>query len=298
MASALQTQFGSKASQYGQEYGQAKQQAQNAYGNLDNFSKNMQSGTDMYAQQLQSANANAGYNPAQLQAAQNQVSQIQGILGGLPRAVQAQNANYGATAGDVAGQYATTGANLNQTLNLANTNAANEITKMQGGLSGAQAGTTAGLQGQQNQLEGLKQTYSAAQAQMDTAQKQQQFFSDLYAKQGYLDAQQAAAYAQAKQAEASAGLLAQQAAETAQKIKFNQNQFDLNQARTQATPQALNASQSYLNSQGANGKNWTSQDAAALSNYTTPQTNYDRVMKSSNPLQAIPSLLSLMFTGQ
>lgn len=272
MASALQTQFGQQAQQYGTQYDQARNQAQSAYGNLNDFQHNMQSGADIYNQQLQAANQNAGYDPRNLQAAQSQVSQIQGILGGLPRAVQAQNANYGATAGDVAGQYATEAGNLNQSLNLANTSAANELQKMQAGLAGAQTGTQAGLQGQQNKLSALNQTYQAAQQQMKAAQDMQTFFADLYSKQGYLDAQQASAYAQAKALEAQAGLYAQQAAQTAQNIRFAQQQYDLGQAAAQhVAPPSLSpaqqASQAFLNRTSANGRNFTTADANAVRNY-------------------------------
>src|SRR6185312_16954219 len=135
----LQNTYNQNAANATNQYNQSVTGANNAQSQLQDFTKNMQSGTDMYNQALQSANQNAGYDVNNLNQAQNQVSQLTGILGGLPRAVQASNANYGATAGDVAGQYATEGANLNQSLGLANQNTANQLQKMQGGLTGAQA---------------------------------------------------------------------------------------------------------------------------------------------------------------
>jgi hypothetical protein len=295
MASALQQQFGQQAQQYGQQYGQAQQQAQNAYGALSDFQKNMQSGTDMYGQQLQAANQNAGYNPGNLQAAQQQVSQVQGILGGLPRAVQAQNANYGATAGDVANQFSTEGANLNQTLGLANTNAANEIAKMQGGLAGAQAATTAGLQGQQNKVAALHEQYTAAQAQLDTAQKQSSFYSNLYQQQGYLDAQQAAAYAQAEASKAQANQLMQQSAQIAQQIRLTQAAADAAQAQqAKSAPSVLTpqqqASANYLKSVGATPE--------SIRNYSyNAPLNFTQAAKSGSPLEGVGSFLKGLVTG-
>ncbi len=295
MASALQTQFGNQANQYGQQYQQARTQSQNAYGALSDFQKNMQSGTQMYGQQLQAANANAGYNPANLQAAQNQVSQVQGILGGLPRAVQAQNANYGATAGDVANQFSTEGANLNQTLGLANTNTANELAKMQGGLAGAQAATTAGLQGQQNKIAALHEQYTAAQAQMDTAQKQSSFYSNLYQQQGYLDAQQAAAYAQAEASKAQASMLMQQSAQIAQQIRLTQAAANAAQAQqAKSAPSVLTpqqqASANYLKSVGA------TPESIRNYQYTAP-TDFRQAAKSGSPLQGVGSFIKGLLTG-
>lgn len=225
----LQNFYNQNATDATNQYNTAQQQANQAQTNLGDFTKNLQSGTDIYAKQLQSANQNAGYDVNNLNQAQNQVSQLTGILGGLPRALQASNANYGATAGNVANQYATTGANLNQSLQLANQNAQNQLAKQQGGLTGAQAATSAGVQTQDQQLQGYTAAANNAATVMSTAQKQmqdmiqaqqngQQLTAQDQAIFGQLKASYAAAaasYAAAKQSEAQAQatLLANQQAQ-------------------------------------------------------------------------------------
>lgn len=225
--------------QYNQAYG-ASNQAQN---DLTNFTKNMQSGTDMYAKQLQAANQNAGYDVNNLNQAQNQVSQLTGIIGGLPRAIQANNANYGATAGNVANQVATTGANLNQSLQLANQNAQNQIAKQQAGLSGAQAATTAGIQQQDVQRQAYTSAAQNAAAIMASAQTQmqqmvaaQQQGQQITAKDQETFGNLRAAYAQAAQAYAAANLAAKQA--QAQEL---QNQQTQNYMNSQAYQNQINA---------------------------------------------------------
>lgn len=249
----LYNQLGSQAQNATNTYNTAYGAANNAQGQLSDFTKNMQQGSDIYAKALQASNANAGYDVNNLNQAQNQVSQVTGILGGLPRAVQASNANYGATAGDVAGQYATEGANLNQTLQLANQNAANQLAKQQAGLTGAQQGTTAQVTTQQNQLQGYQQAAQNAVAIADQARQTMTSLESLYQQQGNLNAQQQQTYAQAKanlaaasQAYAQAGLLA---AQTTQQGLQNQ--------QTQAY-MGSNAYQNYLKYGNAAGPTPTS----------------------------------------
>lgn len=230
---ALQNFYNKNAQNATADYNKQKAAANTAQNNLQNFTKNMKSGTQMYNEQLGLANKNAGYDVNALNQAQNQVSQITGILGGLPRAIQASNANYGATAGNVANQYATTGANLNQTLQLANQNAQNQLAKQQGGLTGAQAATTAGIQTQDQQ----RQAYTAAaqnaasimqtaQTQMDAMIKAQQQGQLLTAQDQAIFGQLRASYAQAAQAYAQASLLAKQTA--AQELQNQQTQNYMN----------------------------------------------------------------------
>jgi len=200
-------------------YNQAQTGANTAQGQLQDFTKNMTSGTDMYAKQLGLANQNAGYDVNNLNQAQNQVSQITGIMGGLPRAIQASNANYGATAGSVANQYATTGANLNQSLQLANQNTQNQLQKQAGGLTGAQAATSAGIQTQDQQRQGYAAAAANAtnimqnaQTQMDAMVKAQQNGQQLTAQDQAIFGQLKASYAAAAQSYAAATLANSQAA--------------------------------------------------------------------------------------
>lgn len=213
----LQNFYNQNATNATNQYNSSRDQANQAQGTLNDFTKNMQSGTDIYAKQLGLANQNAGYDVNNLNQAQNQVSQLTGILGGLPRAIQANNANYGATAGNVANQYATTGANLNQSLQLANQNAQNQLAKQAGGLQGAQAATTAGIQTQDQQRQGYEAAaanasniMATAQTQMDAMIKAQQSGQQLTAQNQATFGQLRASYAAAAQAYAQANLLAQQ----------------------------------------------------------------------------------------
>lgn len=257
MQDSLNSQASDARSQYNQSYGAANQ----SQADLSNFTKSMQSGMDMYNQALQGANQNAGYDVNNLNQAQNQVSQIQGIMGGLPRAVQAQNANYGATAGDVAGQYSTQAANLNQSLGLANQNAANQIQKMQGGLTGAQNATTAGLQGQQAKLTGYQAAAQNAAGIMQQAQLAMNTIETLAQQQGTITASQQAAYGQAKQAYANAtaayaqaNLYSAQARNQNQITDFNQQTHDADLAKELATKSAVSHAPAAINGVMANQK--------------------------------------------
>lgn len=204
--------------------------ALNASNAIGAYQKTMQSGTDMYGQQLAASNQNAGYNPAELAAAQNAVSQTQGIIGGLPRAVQASNANYGATAGDVASQVSSEGANLNQTLGLANQNAANQQARAGIGLTGAQNATTAGLQGQQNKLTALQSAYTSASNVRDSALKQLQYLQGKWQQNQQFNSNEAQLYQQANAAiqSSNAAMLTAQGA-------YKQAMANANAANQQAT---------------------------------------------------------------
>lgn len=265
----LQNFYNNNATNATNQYNNAYNNSNAAQNQLQDFTKNMQSGTDIYNQQLQSANQNAGYNVNDLNNAQNQVSQLTGILGGLPRAVQASNANYGATAGNVANQYSTEGANLNQSLGLANQNTANELAKQQAGLTGAQNATTAGVQTQGQQLQGYTsaaqnaaQIMSTAQTQMSQMIAAQQAGQKLTADDQNTFAQLKAAYASAAQAYAVANYNNAEAAQT------NYNTQQAQQANASAAAGQLNGSQntslapSYTQSNGTkmnltNGNTYT-----------------------------------------
>lgn len=273
-------------------YNNDAQAVTNAQNNLSNYQKNMVSGTDMYSQELAKANANAGYDPNQLKGSYNQIQQIQGIMGGLPRSIQAQNANYGATAGDVAQQYGTTAANLNQSLNLANTTANNQLQSMQGGLTGAQQATTAGQQGQKMQLDALNNIMTAAQNQYATAQQQLDSLNKLWESQGQFNSDEARQYmdlnrqiaqsaATIRNLNAQAGLYAAQATGQNQ-----QNAYAQAQAAQQQNQQRMAAQQ-----QAAQ----RAQQAAAIRNYQS--VNPLQQQMSGGLLSQIGAGLSSMFGG-
>jgi len=229
----LQNFYNQNAQNATNQYNSAYNKANIAQNDLSNFTKNMVSGNNAYQQQLQLANKNAGYDVNALNQAQNQVSQLTGILGGLPRALQASNANYGATAGNVANQMATTGANLNQSLQLANQNAANQLAKQQGGLTGAQQGTQAVLGAQDQQRQAYTAAANNAAQVMATTQQQMQAMIAAQQNGQQLTAQDQATFGQLRQAYAAssaayaqANLLAKQAEAQALQNQQSRNYMD------------------------------------------------------------------------
>lgn len=243
---ALQNFYNQNATNATNQYNTAYNSSNQAQNDLSNFTKNMVSGNDAYQKQLQLANQNAGYDVNNLNQAQNQVSQLTGILGGLPRALQASNANYGATAANVANQYATTGANLSQSLQLANQNAQNQIAKQQAGLTGAQQGTQAVLSAQDQQRQAYTATANNAAQVMATAQAQmqamitaQQQGQQITAKDQETFGNLRQAYAAAAASYAQANLYAKQAEAAALQNQQTQNYMD------------SQAYQDYLNGNGS-----------------------------------------------
>lgn len=265
---ALQNFYNQNATNATNQYNEAYNKSNQAQSDLSNFTKNMVSGNDAYQRQLQLANQNAGYNVNNLNQAQNQVSQLTGILGGLPRALQASNANYGATAADVANQYATTGANLNQSLQLANQNAQNQLAKQQAGLTGAQQGTQAVLSAQDQQRQAYAATANNAQQIMATAQtqmqqmiaaqqqgqqitaKDQEIFGNL--RKAYADAEQAYSQANLNLKNAEAQSLANQQTQNYMGSQAYQNELKYGNAQgqqpTSLTPNASDQNQPWYNS--------------------------------------------------
>lgn len=230
-------QDNANVSKYTNEYNQANEGAKNAQKSLQDFTNNMETGQSMYQKGINAGNVNSGYDVNNLNQAQNQVSQLTSVLGNLPRSVQASNANYGATAGNVAGQLSTEGNSLGNSLALANQNSANQIAKMQGGLTYGQQYATAGLQGQQNQLTGLTAAASNATNMMQQAQQTMNGWATIAQNQGGLNASQQNSYAQAQQAYAAA-------AQAQAQIGYIQSQTagsNLNNQQTQAKIDQANA---------------------------------------------------------
>jgi hypothetical protein len=270
-------------------YNQANTAYQGAQNQQQDFTKNMQSGSDMYAQNQQAGNQWAGYDPARLQTALKTVQQTQNVIAGLPQTVNAQGSNYGATAGNLAGQYSGMMNNLNPALAAQTNNVAqNQATQAAAG-NYAQSATSAGVQVQQQKLTGLQNLTQNALAQMDQARQVMQNYQTLYQSQGQFNSDEQAKYAQANaaymQAQAAANLASTQAQQIQQSIRLTQAAADA--AAKQSTPAAIaqsnavKGSQSFLNSQGANGKNWTSQDASNLANYQTAPSWVDTIQHGS-----------------
>jgi hypothetical protein len=240
------------------QYGQSQGAYNNAQSGLQDFQKNMTSGTDMYAQQQQAGNQWAGYDPARLQSALKNVQQTQNVISGLPQTINAQNANYGATAGNLAGEYSGMMNNLNPALAAQTNQVAQQQATQQAAGQYAQNATTAGVATQAQKLTGLQNIAQNSLTQMDQARQVMQNMEALYQSQGQFNSSQQAAYEQANAAYISASAQANLAATQAKQI---QQQIDqLNAAATpagqaaaqQATALANHqkASQAYLNGSG------------------------------------------------
>jgi hypothetical protein len=179
--------------------------------------------------------------------------------------------------------------NLNPALAAQTQNVAqNQATQAAAG-NYAQGATSAGVQVQQQKLSSLDAITKNALTQMDQARQTMQNMQQLYQTQGQFNADEQAKYTQANaaysQAMAAVNLAQTQAQQIQQQIKFSQAAADA--AAKATTPQAvaqnnaISNSQNFLNSQGANGKQFTSQDAANVSNYNNPKftPNYGQVLK-------------------
>lgn len=225
-------------------YNQDQAQSQQVLQNLQDYQKNMQSGTDMYNQQLQGADQWAGYDPARLQQSLANVAQTQKVLGGLPQAVQAQNAGTGATAGNIAGSSAAQAGNLNTQLTQQTAGVQQNQATQQAALTSAQQGTQAGQTGQQLQLQGYQTQYQSAQAQLTTAQAQLQSLNQLFQQQGQFNSDQARQYQQMT-------YLAQQADAAMRSANASylaaQGSYAANQAQAAQTNQQIAATQAAMN---------------------------------------------------
>lgn len=213
--SALQNQYNSQSSNLYNQYNTNNAQATGAYNNLLNYTQNMQSPSQMYGQDLTNAQSQYGFNPQDLLKANQALAQTQDTLNMLPQAAQQQGNYYGTTSGATANNYANMASNVNGVLGN-QTNAVNAFQNVLGATQNqANQQATLGYQGQQLQSQNYQALYQQAVTQMQTSGQTLSQIEGLQQQQGYLTAEQTAAYQNAYstylQSSAQANLANQQA---------------------------------------------------------------------------------------
>lgn len=243
----LQDLYNTQSAQRSQQYNDAVNGAQNAQGQLQDFTKNMVNGNDLYGSNLQNAQAEYGFDPKELLQANKNLATTQTTLANLPQAIQQQGNYYGTTAGQEAGNYANLAGNINNVL----AGQGNAINAYQAVLNATQnqanQQTSQGLAGQQQQLSGYQASAQNANTIMQTASTTMNQIEQLAQQQGYMTAQQIAAYQNAHSQYVSAQAAAQQA--EASMITAQST------AKLQAAQQALYQEQLLEAQQGRNGTN-------------------------------------------
>jgi hypothetical protein len=229
----LQNQYDTQSAQTQNQYQQTYNQANSAYQNLQNYNKQIANTNygDQFKQAQQYQQGQLGYNPATTQAAAKNLTSSENIMAALPQATN-QMGNYsGATAGQEAQNYTNMAGNVNAQMTNANNALQNQL-----GMYGAAAGaanqqTTQQLAGQQLASQNYQALYQNATSQMQTAGQVMTQVEGLQQQQGYLTAQQVAAYQgayngyiTAKAAAESAAAQMLQANTYAQATKFSENQ--------------------------------------------------------------------------
>jgi hypothetical protein len=180
----LQNQYNTQSAQTQQQYGQTYNQANQAYQNLQNYNQQL---PQQYMQNANQIAQGAGYNQQTLQNSMNNATALSETMANLPQATN-QMGNYsGATAGQVAGNYARMAPNIATAQAGANTALANQQAAYQIGQTGAQNITS-------QQSGNYQALYSQANAQMQTAAQTMAQIEQLQQQQGGVTAQQVAAY--------------------------------------------------------------------------------------------------------
>jgi hypothetical protein len=217
----LQNLYNTQSQQRSGQYDTAFNNAQGAQGDLQGFTKNMVNGNDLYGQNLQNAQTQYGFDPRELLQANKNLATTQTTLANLPQAIQQQGNYYGTTAGQEAGNYGNLAGNINAVL-AGQGNAVNAIqSTLNATQNQANQQTNAALTGQQQQLSGYQVAAQNANTIMQNASAAMNQIEQLAQQQGYMTAQQVAAYQNAH----SQYINAQAAAQTANAV----SQLDLAQ---------------------------------------------------------------------
>lgn len=227
----LQAQDNAQVAQNQSQYQQTYNQSNQAYSNLNNFSNNLPQNTLNDTSKMQAA---YGYNPqatsamesAYLPTLQN-ASRLNETMASLPQAVQQQSNYSGATAGQVAQNYA------NQAPGIAQSQAG--VDQMLSGLSsginsqaalgGVVRSAVSNMTSQQQQ--DLSSAYSSSVSQMQNALQTMNNIENLAQTQGTATAKQISDYQNARskyiQSHATANQANAQAALNQQKVGFLNN---------------------------------------------------------------------------
>lgn len=272
-----------QAANYSNQYNQNNAQYQQAQSNLSDYQKYIQSSGDLgqaYGQNLQSAEQQFGFDPAELKNAQTALAATQTTMANLPQAVQQSANGRGLTGAQTANRLTQQGTNLQGVL-AGQSNGVNALNSVYQNAQG-QAGTQTGFQGQSQQMNlGALQNITAnAQAQEAQAANQVQYFNSLRAQGISLNVQEQQAAASAAAALAQAQSVQQQTAMmAAQAALYNQ--------QAAATPSTLSAAQQ----RSAASIGGTS--ASDIYNYTSPKSSIAN-RSILDPLTALGYALGLV----
>lgn len=215
---------------------------QQAQQNLQNYQQGMQDPGQMYSQNLQKAQGQFGFDPAELKQAQQALAGTQTTMANLPQATQQQANGRMLTGAQEAGRYAQQAGNMQNVL-AGQGNATNALQNVyQNTLSQANQQTGFGVQGQQMQLGALQNVFSDAANQRDSALQQLQNLQSLFQKQGQFNADELAQYQQANAAMQSSQAAMEQANAQMGQLKLAQQASDAALAQvTQNKSQNMNA---------------------------------------------------------
>jgi hypothetical protein len=203
--------YNAQSQQRSGQYNDAFNQANAAQGQLQNFAGSMMNGNDVYGQNLTNAQSMYGFDPRELLQANKNLATTQTTLANLPQAVQQQGNYYGTTAGQEAGNYANLAGNINNVL----AGQGNAVNAYQSVLNATQnqanQQTQSALAGQQQQLSAHQASAQNANSIMQNASQAMNQIEQLAQNQGYMTAQQVAAYQNAYSQYISAQASASQA---------------------------------------------------------------------------------------
>lgn len=222
LGDSLQNYYNNQTNMREAQYQQSFAGAESNQANLQNYASQLagQNYGDIYGQHLKGAQSMYGFDPTQLLKANMALANTNTTLANLPQAVQQQGNYYGTTAGQQAANYGNQAGNLNTVL----AGQSNTVKAYQDLVNATQQQanqqTTQQLGGQQLALSGYQQAANNAAQIMQNAGTALNNIEQLQQQQGYLTAEQVAAYqnaystymsAQAAQTNAAAAMIQSQA---------------------------------------------------------------------------------------
>jgi len=213
----LQNMYNTQSTNAQNQYQQSYSGAQNAQSDLQNYTKQIANTNygDVYGQDLSNAQNMYGFDPKSLLTANQALAHTQTTLANLPQAIQQQGNYYGTTAGAEAGNYSNLAGNLN-TVQAGQSNAVNAFQNVLAATQQqANQQTTQQLNGQQVALGGFQSAATNAAQIQQNAGAVMNNIEQLQQQQGYLTAEQVAAYQNAYSTYVSAQAAATAAGGTA-----------------------------------------------------------------------------------
>lgn len=234
----LQAQYNKQASEQYSAYKGIQSRANSAYSNLLNYNKSMVDPSKMYSQAVSQAQAAQGFDPRTLATATKNLTQSQNALSALNSSAQQGVNGYGLTGSQLASRYASLTQPLQGVISAQNNAVGNLQQLYQNSLTQGQQSAALGFQGQQLKSQNYQELYKTSVQQMQTSGSVLKEIENLQQQQGYLTAQQVSAYQNAYSSYVQAQAAQQQAA-----AAMVQAQGSANLANQQAAQIAYNIQQ-------------------------------------------------------